>query len=229
MNTPITIILDTETTTNKASPERPLEVIELAWIDANNQAVMGQARFKPRMPSAFGALATHHILMEELEGCRPSAEAPGVPPLSAYWIGHNIDFDWQALGSPEGISRICTLALARKLFPACDSHSLTAVTYYVLGATKEIRELVKYAHGAMVDCLLVTKILPTLMEQAGASTWEALWHASEEARIPEIMPFGKHFGRPVSAVDRGYALWYKKLPDADPYIIRAFQRAGLLR
>ena len=81
------ILLDTETTTNKETPERPLEVVELAWMPL---AAPGGFRslYKPTMPCTFGATAVHHILPEELLDkpvpvarlaeltcCRPSSSA----------------------------------------------------------------------------------------------------------------------------------------------------------
>ena len=57
---------------------------------------------------------------------------------------------------------------------------------------------------------------------------ERLWAESEEARIPKIMTFGKFKDEPVSKVDRGYANWYRRQPDPDPYLLEAFRRNGLI-
>jgi hypothetical protein len=53
-----------------------------------------------------------------------------LPADATYLIGHNIDFDWGAIGQPD-IKRICTLALSRKVWPTLDSHSQSAGFFYV--------------------------------------------------------------------------------------------------
>lgn len=70
-------------------------------------------RYNPGKPITFGALATHHIMDEELVDCTPVASFT-LPGHMDYMIGHNVDFDWEVNGRPE-VKRICTLALARKL------------------------------------------------------------------------------------------------------------------
>lgn len=225
------IILDTETTTNKDTPERALEVIELAWLPYEYPSTLGEGvvrRYKPRTPATFGATAVHHILPQELEGCPPSSSARADLPAADYWIGHNIDFDWKALGSPK-VRRICTLALARSLWPDCDSHTLSATMYFLFGANEDIRNRLRNAHSALADCEFVSDILGAVSRITKASSLEALWELSEEARVPKTMTFGKFAGQPISAVDRGYASWYNKQADPDPYIIEAFRRQGLLR
>lgn len=226
---PSAVILDTETTTNKDTPERPLEVIELAYrpLEAEGRAAVW--RFKPTRQAAWGALAVHHILPEELENCAPSADAPDYIPQADFWIGHNIDFDWKALGSPRGVRRICTLALARSLWPEMDSHTLSACYYFVKGAKPETRAALRNAHSAEADLGFCLEILQPMMQLLKTRDLQQLWEYSEEARIPKKMSFGKFAGEPISAVDRGYASWYNRQADPDPYVILAFRRAGLLK
>ncbi|MCE5191509.1 MAG: 3'-5' exonuclease [Actinomycetia bacterium] len=227
MSTPTAIILDTETTTNKETPERPLEVVELAWMPLREPG--GKFfRYKPTMPPTFGATAVHHILMSELEGCAPSSSAPQDVPPATYWIGHNIDFDWKALGQPP-VRRICTLAMSRHLWPECDSHTLSAMMYFTQGCTPETRERLRNAHSALSDCEFVLDLLATIRSVTKITTLEALWSFSEEARIPRIWTFGKFKDQPIGAADRGYASWCARQPDMDPYVLAALRREGLLR
>jgi len=223
------IILDTETTTNKDTPERPLEVIELAWLPLVQEYSAFERRYKPKMPPTFGAIAVHGICMTDLEGCAPSDQAPRDVPQAQYWIGHNIDFDWKALGSPPEVRRICTLALSRELWPAVDSHTLTAMMYFTQGANDKTRAKVRNAHAARHDCEFVLELLQVIQQQTKCRELDDLWAMSEEARIPKKMTFGKFAGEPISAVDRGYALWYSRQTDTDPYLLAAFRRQGLLR
>jgi len=222
------IIIDTETTDNK--PEEA-EAMSLAFVHLDIETGLVSAPhesfYKPSKPPKFGALATHHILMEEVEGMPPSKEALAHVDSAEYWIGHNIDFDWTVLGKPQRVKRICTLALSRALWPECDSHSLSSMAYYLLGATEETRARVKSAHSALADVHLCASILQVILSLLKPHSLQDLYEESEDARIPRIMTFGKHKGKKIEEVDRGYSNWYRKQPDPDPYLLEAFKRAGI--
>lgn len=219
------IILDTEATDKKEG-----EVIELAWghFDIRSCEIDPPAvrRYKPLKQSTWGAMAVHHILPSELAGCAPSSQAPKDVPSADYWIGHNIDFDWDALGRPP-VRRICTLALARAHFPELDSHTQSALMYALFGPNEETRDMLRNAHSAGADIKMCAMILEVLITKLGIVNFSQLWEASEDARIPKVMTFGKFAGQPISAVDRGYSNWYRRQPDPDPYLLEAFKRAGI--
>ena len=221
------IILDTETTDVENA-----DVVELAWatfeFDTPTAAVSGaHHRFEPQKKMAWGALATHHILPDELVGHPPSETAPARVPAAKYWIGHNIDFDWKVLGKPP-VKRICTLAMCRAVWPNADSHTQTAMMYFLFGATPATRERVRAAHGAFADIGLTRELLIRICELEEISDLDALYDFSEQARIPRVFSFGKFKGQPIAAADRGYAGWYSRQPDPDPYLLEAFRRARLL-
>jgi exodeoxyribonuclease X len=218
-------LIDTETT--DSDPEKA-EVIELAIkpFDNIHKYVTGKRRFKSvRATSTYGALATHHILPEELNDCLPSSHA-ALPADASYIIGHNVDFDWRVLGSPP-VRRICTLAMARAIWPALDSHKLGALVYFLNGVTRETKNLLQGAHSADADVDLCHIVLNGILQTCPeVGTVEQLWQFSEECRIPTVMTFGKYKGQPVEAVDRGWIGWYRRQPDTDPYLLEAFQRLG---
>jgi exodeoxyribonuclease X len=218
-----TYIIDTETTGND-----PQECIELAYV-AVGDTVIEVERFCPTKPSSYGALATHHILPLELEGCRPSKEAK-LPAEASYIIGHNVDFDWRVLGEPPGLRRICTVAIARALYPEVDSHGLSAMYYRMFGALPETRDELQSAHSAAADVQLCLELLLAMLldraPQHSVNRPEELWKFSEQCRIPTHMTFGKHKGKPVGLVDAGWIKWYRGQPDTDPYLLQAFKNAG---
>jgi exodeoxyribonuclease X len=222
------LILDTETT----RVDNP-EVIELAWMAFNGFPSMNVAtesavfRFSPDNPSQYGALAVHGILEEELVGKQPSCDAVLHVPQAEYWIGHNIDFDWKALGQPP-VRRIDTMAMARLLLPDLDSHTLAACLYAVAGRSATTRNRLRDAHSAAADIGFCFEIFSWAMSVRNIETIESAWTFSEDARIPRKWTFGKFRGMPISHADRGYANWYRKQPDCDPYVIRACELAGLL-
>ena len=218
------IILDTETT----GFEEP-EVIELAWqVWPCETKDVNLFHFKPSKVIEWGALATHHILQSSLDSTPlPSSRAWEALPPASYLIGHNVDYDWKALGCPEG-KRICTQAMARAVWPKLDSHKLGALIYFAFGASESTRAIVKGAHSAGDDVWMCKMLLEVIISTAKIDDdLEALYLFSEECRIPKVMAFGKYKGEPISAVDRGYMNWYRRQPDTDPYVLEAFRRNGM--
>lgn len=223
------IILDTETTDIKEP-----EVIQLAYggcqintdgtLDSfifNNSLSRFSKNYKPMGKISLGALSTHHILPSELEGCAPSHEA--TIPAVDFIVGHNIDFDWEALGKPR-VNRICTLALAQKYYPELDSHTLVAMLYHLLGATERTREIAKNAHDAWGDVWMAAIVLGEMLkDRVKATSMAHLWELSEDARIPEIIRFGKHAGSRFAEIPRDYLQWILRQQDMDPYVREAAQ------
>jgi exodeoxyribonuclease X len=129
-----------------------------------------------------------------------------------------VDFDWEVIGKPE-IKRICTLALARKLWPNLDSHKQGALLYYLDRNTA--REQLRNAHSALTDVGICTVILDHICQQLGIKTVEDLYTESEKARIPTAMPFGKHKGMLLKDLPSDYKEWLLGQADINPYLRRA--------
>ena len=211
------IIFDTEATGIK----EPV-LIEAAWLELESIEPFTVAnpfvqRFNPGKPITLGALATHHIMDEELIDC-PPASSFRLPDDVGYIIGHNVDFDWEVIGKPE-IKRICTLALARKLWPNLDSHTQSALLYYLERNTA--REQLRNAHSALTDVGICAVILDHICQQLGVNTAEDLYAESEKARIPTTMPFGKHKGMLLRDIPSDYKQWLLTQGDIDPNLRKA--------
>ncbi len=211
------VIFDTETT-GKNDPI----LIEAAWLSVVQVDPLITAehfcqRYKPEKPIELGALAVHHILDEELVDCSPAGQFK-LPEGVEYIIGHNIDYDWTVVGCPN-IKRICTLALARKLWPNIDAYSQSALLYYL--DRENAKQILKNAHSAEADVNICAKILSEICKKLNVITIENLWHLSEEARIPSVMPFGKHKGLAIADVPDDYKRWLLNQDNIDPYLIQA--------
>jgi len=215
------ILFDTETT-GLTEPE----IIEAAWIQLSDPICIDEQnyfeqRYKPSKPIELGALATHHIYDEELQDCPPSSSF-SLPEGTEYIIGHNVDYDWGAIGKPD-VKRICTKALSCSLWPEADSHSQSAMIYLLerVGA----REMLKNAHSALTDIRNCWYLLHhiTLKLCDSITDWESLWLASEAARIPKVMPFGKHRGIKITDLPSDYKQWMLRQPDVDPYLVKALR------
>jgi exodeoxyribonuclease X len=210
-------------------------LVEAAWQfvtdvrDPRPEGDLFSKRYDPGKPISLGAMAVHHITAEDLVGC-PPASSFRLPADVAYLIGHNIDFDWQLIGRPE-VKRIDTLALCRMLWPQADSHKQTAILYLL--DPKLAKEQGRHAHAADVDIMITMRILRSIVAELGAlESWEALWLKSEEARVPRVMPFGKHKGMAIADVPADYKAWLLRQGDVDPYLAAALRadpapRAGV--
>lgn len=209
------IIFDTETTgTNEP------QIIEAAWLRLDSPATLGvtdqfEQRYRPTERISLGALTVHHIYDEELIGCPPHTDFR-LPADVQYIIGHNVDYDWKVAGKPN-VKRICTLALARRLYPDADSHSQSAMIYLI--DRPNARNLLKSAHSALADVRNCRSLLANLISLSGpVADWETLWQLSEQARIPKVMTFGKHKGMAITDVPADYKAWLLRQPDVDPYL-----------
>lgn len=221
-------ILDTETT-GKIDP-LPIEVGYLL-VDNPGDAPSGSycERFNPGKPIDLGAMAVHLILDQDLVGCRPYTEF-SMPEVD-YIVGHNVDYDWNVLGRPQ-VRRICTLVLARHVWPGLDSHTQTAL---LLSFNPELaRDWLKshQTHSALVDVRICERILNGIIAElkdpvfGGQNpTWEQLWQFCESLRIPATLGFGKHKGKPIDAVPPDYITWYMGTDNQDPYVLWALTQS----
>jgi exodeoxyribonuclease X len=216
---PQAIIFDVE-----ATDKNDAVIIEAASLDVTslNPFEVGNPwvqRYNPGKPISLGALATHHIMDEELVNC-PASSSFRLPAGTKYLIGHNIDFDWAAIGSPE-VKRICTLALARSLWPNLDSHTQSALLYYFERETA--REQLRNAHSALADVWICSKIVGQIINKLHPVSLDALWEMSEKARIPTTMPYGKHKGELISQVPTDYKQWLLRQDNVSGYLRKALE------
>ena len=219
-------ILDSETA-GLADPQ----LVEAAWLKIGAIAglpITGQFlnRYKPEKRIELGALATSHILDEELADCTPH-DSFSMPADTQYIIGHNVDYDWRVIREPD-VKRICTKALSTMLWPLADSHSQSSMIY--LHFRNQATELLRNAHAALDDVKNCRKLLGVIIDALAAKRgyvvedWEDLWLLSEEARVPTIISFGKHKGLAFADLPGDYRSWLLKQDDVDPYVRTALMR-----
>jgi len=223
------IILDTETHDMNGYP------IEIAHVPVNfsngELAVDKDACFDEYFscpePISYGAMAVHHILESDIAG-KPSYETFRLPEGIQYIIGHNVDYDINALKriDPDiNVKGICTLALARKAWPDAPAHNLSTLYYMIHGGNALTRRELRNAHNVGADIMFTTSILEHITDVLGIKDIETLFEASEAARIPEIIPFGKHKGTRIKDLPGDYVGWLLRQPDLDPYLHKALTGA----
>ena len=144
-------------------------------------------------------------------------------------IAHNVDFDCEVLNITEP-KRICTLALSRHLWPEFGSHKLGAVYLYLNGISEKTIQVIKGAHSAGEDVLILSSILEHIVRKSGVTTFQQLYELSEIARVPVVWPFGKHAGVRFDETPSGYLKWAREnMKDADPYLMKAINAAKGVR
>lgn len=225
------VIIDTETANLKGEP------IEIAYgytdviiegdkhtISFNKEEIFNE-RFSCDQIIGYGAMATHHITPSDLEG-KPHFSTFELPKDIKYFIGHNISYDTNTIALTNNdvsqIKEICTLALARYTWPELDAYSLGALYYFINKDKNKAREELKNAHSAKADICFTANLLHCIVKIHKVKTMEELYELSEVARVPRVMPFGKHKDVPISDLEPGYVTWaLNTLDDMDPYLRKA--------
>lgn len=221
------IILDTETHDLNGLPIEiayvPFELTEGTARTYPDQAF--EQRYSVGQPIAYGAMAVHHILESDIAD-QPSYKTFMLPDHVQYIIGHNIDYDTAVISKCIDVSHIksiCTLALARQVWPTA-AHNISALTYMLMQGSDMARQRLRDAHSAKADVMLTAFILKSIIHHLQIQDIESLYQASQEARIPKIMPFGKHKGMPIKNLPADYVRWLVRQPDIDQYLKIALQK-----
>lgn len=222
-----TIILDTETNKLEGNP------IQIAHVTFDFETKSKCEPFNQYYSLDdgdsidFGAMAVHNIIPDDLER-EPHYKTFCLPSDVIFVIGHNVDYDIRAIQrcgvDTSTIKAICTLALARMVWPDATSHSLGALCYMLTTDLAGMRRQLRNAHDAYADVLLTKWLLRKICEQLGITTAKDLFLQSEIARIPTKMAFGKHKGVAITDLPSDYVQWLLKQPDLDPYLKKALNK-----
>lgn len=225
------IILDTETHTLNGLP------IEIAYapiqihhgkLSLDRELIFDQLYSIGDEKISYGSMAVHHILESDLID-QPNFSTFKLPQETRYIIGHNIDYDIRAIEQcgvdTSQIKAICTLALARLVWPNAEAHNISALIYMISKGSEKAREMLKGAHRADADIILTANILMHIIYQLKIQTIEELYEASEDARIPRSINFGKHRGTAIVDLPADYIQWLLRQEDLDPYLRKALENA----
>lgn len=225
------IILDTETHTLNGLPIEiayaPIQ-IDAGKLSLNREKMFDQLYSICDEKISFASMAVHHILESELVG-QPNFSSFELPPDTTYIIGHNIDYDIRTIEKSgvdtSKIKAICTLALARTVWPDAEAHNISALIYQISKGSEKAREMLKGAHRADADIILTANILMHIIYHLKIQTIEELFEASEDARIPRTINFGKHRGTAISELPADYVQWLLRQEDLDPYLRKSLENA----
>jgi len=220
------IILDTETT-GTSEEDR---VIQLGYIVLGEKKVEVQNEFfSTSVPISFGAMETHGITPDMLEGkgvCKESAAFQRLLELNTnenYLIIHNAPFDITMLekeGFKTQMRVIDTLRVAKHLLPDEEAHRLQYFRYK-MGLYKEEQKeadalgIVVKAHDAIGDVLVLKLLLSRLKELVSTkfpseNPVEKMLQLTKTPILINSFNFGKYKGKTLAEVaqsDAAYLRW----------------------
>lgn len=229
--TSLCLILDTET---HALNGLPIEVAYVtAYVDTTGLHIEQENIYDEYFSLdedtqlQLASMAIHHILPQDLVG-KPNFRQFRLPAQTAYLVGHNINYDLEAIArcgqDISTIKPICTLALARYLWPQLESHSLATLSYFISTDYVATREQLRNAHNAQVDILLTAQLLERIIQELNITSIEQLYSFAQQARLPRFMPFGKHKGVALGDVPIDYIEWLLRQNNLDPDLREALEQ-----
>ncbi|BDU72062.1 exonuclease domain-containing protein [Mesoterricola silvestris] len=217
------LVVDTETTGLNPPADKVVSVAGV-WVRA------GQGPFRresflvdPGIPIPPEASAIHHIVDRHVAGAPALGEVLPVfqkDDFDAY-VAHNAAFDFGFLPR-AGRPVLCTMRLARKVWPKLSKYSNQYLRYFLQLEVTEAEGLP--AHEALADALVTSRLLlkelAWLQEnpQPGVETIQDLIAWAEAPNLLETCQFGsKHRGVPWARVPKDYLAWMKReVKDMDP-------------
>lgn len=210
------VLADVETTGLKPTDR----VVEVAWmeIDSDFRIIRQDASIiDPLCPIPAATSAVHGITNKDVFG-KPTLDEYMNIVLGGHlshgdmvFVAHNAGFDYQFLSPylPEGIPQLCTVRLARRLYPDLENHKLGTIVYALdLDVERE------RFHSADGDMAILLALLGRVHEDFGHSLGEMLDLANAPVTVTH-MPFGAHKGKPLSELPAGYIKWLKSLENLD--------------
>ena len=205
------VVVDVETTGLDPLIDQPVEICAARVVDGRIEATYATL-VNPGIPIRPDASAIHHLTDELVaSGLTPADARAGLGAFIApgsILVAHNASFDSAFLSRISAAPWLCTMRLAKHLWPAAPNYSNQTLRYY-LKATLPALDV--QAHRAMPDVLATTALLAR-----GIETYLARGETDDSAalldfvRAPlriERMPFGQHKGKALAEVDSDYLRW----------------------
>lgn len=210
------LILDTETTGLDPQTDK---VVDISIIEVSRRGIIPlfSTLINPERDIPPTASAVHHITQRDVVN---------QPTLKEVWeeimnylrggviVAHNVSFDRSML--PEtGRPWICSLRLARHLWPDAPAHSNQVLRYW-LGIDIDPGQI----HSSVADTLVTAEVFKREL-----SYYRTLYndvnveHLIDFVNSPieiHIMPFGKHKGIQISNIPTDYMEWLLQQNDIDP-------------
>lgn len=223
-------VLDFETTGLDPLTDRVVEMAVVPCSVGNGVACLPvQSRlFNPGFPIPPAASAIHHITDSDVDGLPlfDTFDMAAVGGPNDAFAAHNADFDMGFIQGKTIRPVICTMRLAKKLWPDLESYSNQYLRYFLkLSLPLEIKAM--SMHRALPDALVTAHLLLRELREVIAlarnpdeATVEKLVAWIAEPILLTTVRFGKHKGEKWADVPKSYLRWIlEKMDDADSDLI----------
>lgn len=206
-------------------------MVEVAWLLMDEDFKIldeGHSLINPERPIPAGASAVHGITLKDVEGAPTADEyfydvlGNKLGSLDAIFTAHNAPFDMRYIGPylPDSTPEMCTLRLARKLYPDVDNHKLGTLVYALELDVDKSR-----FHSADGDMIILMSLLGKMTEDFGYTLWDLFEAANTPIQMTK-MTFGKHKGTPLKELPPSYVTWLLKLDNLDPDLRASLAKHG---
>ena len=213
------LVIDTETTGLVPETDR---VVELAAhsVDLATGTItpVFDQLINPGRPIPPEASAIHHLVDRDVAGA-PSMErvwADFAPVLARHdaLVAHNAAFDRGFL-PPTIQPWICTLRLARHLWPEAPKHTNQVLRYW-LGLAVEAPHPHRALDDTRVTAAVFQHLVPVLARTVSLHTPQEVARWADQPIAFPTVPLGRYKGEPWTAVPADYLRWaLKNWEDAD--------------
>ena len=214
-------VFDTET----ASMEGGVCDLAIARIDENFDVVWSiESLIDPERPISPSAMGIHHITNEMVAYEPTLSEFVGLHgnPFDRDGLvvaGHNVAFDCRMVADilPQKYRKLCTLKLARAVWPGLEDHKLQTLRYHFGLKAGD-------AHRAMGDVITCVSLIRLIAETKGWSLADMI-DESRKPMSPETkLTFGKHKGTKLKDLPKSYISWaLREMQNLDPDMREAFE------
>lgn len=219
------LFLDTETTGFTHN-----RLVQLAW-DHHPSGETCAMHFLPPVPVEDGAMKVHGKTNEFLADKPAFATSPVFHRTqdllnTSILVAHNAEYDIGVLRN-EGLeprAHICTMKVARKVFPTEPNHKLQGLFERI---KFDVPDGDKTAHDAMGDVNVMIGLFAYMLriERHTGDDDETLFRkwVNWSCEVPDVMPFGKHAGTPIKDLPQEYVDWCMKQDSFNKSILEAFR------
>lgn len=212
-------IFDTETASLEGG------VCDIAIVTINNKFEVVrkfESLIDPERSISPSAMGIHHITNEMVWDKPTLAEAMELwsQPFhrdNALVGGHNVAFDCRMVAAvlPQTYGKVCTLKLARLVYPDLENHQLQTIRYtFGLEAGP--------AHRAMGDVITCLSLLKHLASEKDTDLEGLFQLGRKPMSLDYKLTFGKHKGTALGKLPKDYIHWLLNKADSlDPDIREA--------
>ena len=193
-------VCDTETTGFDPNADKVVEIASIHTMLGSGFLACRAAFVKPGIPIPEAASNCHHIYDEDVADARPIEDVASEMLGGDVFVAHNLAFDQAFVPGAEFMPGLCTMRLARQLWPTAPSATLQSLREALRLSCPEVEGFAPHRAGAdaiVAAYLLQHELVEYLSRQENpeAATVEDLIAFTNRPVLQGTVRFGKHKGQ----------------------------------